>query len=267
MTAPGLYHEVTGDVRRQTPVVLLRPIAGTLALWGRFRDQLARHRPVIACEARGVGRSPPATVPTTTRGMARDVSDVLDGLHVSSAFAFGLSLGGMVATWLAIDRADLVRGVVLASTPARGLALVQSPGSSLRFAACLVRGAGSREACLTERVLSDPFRRAEPERVAAILDEVRRERGSLRSLMLHAAAGAAHDPRAELHRVRAPALCLAGQLDALVGPSQARDLARGIPGASVGVFDNTGHDLSLEQPDELAARVEAFFLACERGPS
>ncbi len=262
MTAPGLHHEVSGDVRQQTPIVLLRPIAGTLALWGRFRELVARHRPVIACEARGIGRSPPAEVPTTTRGMARDVSDVLDHLRVPSAFVFGLSLGGMVATWLAIDRADLVRGVVLASTPTHGLALAQPPGRSVKFALCLARGAGSREACLTERVLSAPFRRTEPERVAAILDEVRRERGSLRSLILHAAAGAAHDPRAELHQIQAPVLCLAGRLDPLVGPSRAHDLARRIPGASVDVLENVGHDLSLEQPDALAACVEGFLVTC-----
>jgi len=264
MTAPGLHHEVTGDLRLRTPVVLLRPIAGTLALWGRFRELVAGHRPVIACEARGIGRSPPAAVPTTTRGMARDVSDLLEHLRVPSAFVFGLSLGGMVATWLAIDRADLVRGLVLASTPDHGLALAHAPGQGVRFAVCLVRGAGAREACLTERVLSAPFRRTQPERVAAILDEVRRERGSLRSLILHAAAGATHDPRAELHRVQAPSLCIAGGLDRLVGPSRARDLARGIPGASVYVIENTGHDLSLEQPDELASRVAAFLLTCER---
>ncbi|MBA2544079.1 MAG: alpha/beta fold hydrolase, partial [Deltaproteobacteria bacterium] len=101
---PPLYHEVSGDRGAATPVFLLRPLAGTIALWGAFRTELASQRQVIVCEARGIGRSPPAALPTSTRGMARDAAAVLDGLGLRRAHVFGLSLGGMVATWLALDR-------------------------------------------------------------------------------------------------------------------------------------------------------------------
>lgn len=46
-----LYFERTGPSDAPT-VLLLRPIAGTIALWGAFRDQLAEHWSVVACEAR-----------------------------------------------------------------------------------------------------------------------------------------------------------------------------------------------------------------------
>lgn len=255
-----LHHEITG-AGAGTPVLLLRPIAGTIQLWGDFRERLAAHRPVIACDARGVGRSlAPAT--RTTRGMARDAAALLDHLGGSAVHVFGLSLGGMVATWLAIDRPDLVRGLVLASTPARGLDLARAAPRGIGFAACLLRPSGAREACLAERVLSDRFRRAEPQRTAAILDEVTRERGSLRSLAAHAGAGAAHAPGARLGKIRAPTLCLAGGLDVLVGPGSTRSLAAAIPGAQLEVLPEVGHDLSLERPLELAQRVEAFLAAC-----
>ena len=262
--AAPLHHEFTG-AGPGIPVLLLRPIAGTIELWGSFRDRLADHRPVIACEARGVGRSPSSALPTTTRGMARDAAALLDHLGGNAVHVFGLSLGGMVATWLAIDRPDLVRGLVLASTPMRSLDFLRAAPRGLGFAACLLRPAGAREACLTARVLSEPFRRDAPARTAAILAEVTRERGSLRSLVVQAAAGAAHAPGARLEQIRAPTLCLAGGLDVLVGLGSMRSLAAAIPGAELDVISDAGHDLSLEQPVELARRVAAFLTACERG--
>ncbi|MDQ3366805.1 MAG: alpha/beta hydrolase, partial [Myxococcota bacterium] len=216
---------------------------------------------VIACEARGVGRSGPAAVPTTTRGMARDAAALLDHLQLGAVHVFGLSLGGMVATWLAIDRPELVRALVLASTPPRGLDLVRGAGHGLGFASCLPRRAGVREACLTEHALSERFRRAQPARTAAILAEVRAERGSLRSLLLHGAAGALHAPGAALARIAAPTLCIAGALDPLVGPAPMRALASAIPTAELAILEDAGHDLSLEQPGALAQRVERFVAA------
>ena len=52
--------ELTGDLTTRYPVLLLRPIAGTIELWGAFQRELAAQRSTIACEARGIGRSPPA---------------------------------------------------------------------------------------------------------------------------------------------------------------------------------------------------------------
>ncbi|MBA3819175.1 MAG: alpha/beta fold hydrolase [Deltaproteobacteria bacterium] len=253
----SLYYERSGR-RDAVPVVLLRPIAGTGDLWGAFRDALAQRFAVIACEHRGVGRSPPA-VPTTTRGMARDVADLLDVLGHTRVHVFGLSLGGMVATWLATDRPERVDRLVLASTPSRGLDLLHAARHGPRYAGCLLRASGDREACLVARVLSPAFVQAQPERARAIIAAVRGEGGSLRSLLLHAAAGAAHDARRSLGKVVAPTLCIAGELDQIVGEPAMRRLATMLPNASLEVMPATGHDLSLEQPLELAMLVTRFL--------
>jgi pimeloyl-ACP methyl ester carboxylesterase len=180
---------------------------------------------------------------------------------------FGLSLGGMVATWLAIDRPDLVAGLVVASAPARGTDAMRSLASprvssaerSVRMVTSLARREGDREAGLAEQVLSERFRMMEPARTAEILDQLRSDGGSLRVVLQHAAAAALHDVRHDVGRIRAPALCLAGGLDELVPATAIADLARAIPSARFDVIADAGHDLSLEAPDELARRVSSFF--------
>jgi len=257
-----LEHELTGDIHARTPLLLLRPLAGTIGLWGAFRDELATTFPVIACHHRGTGRSPAAGLATSTRTMARDVAALLDHLGVR-AHVFGLSLGGMVATWLAIDRPDLVRGLVLASAPARGIAAIRAPRRGLGFVTALARPGGVREAQLAEQVLSPRFREAEPVRTAQILAQLRDDGGSLRSIVQHAAAAALHDATRELSRVRAPTLCIAGEIDDLVPPAAIADLARRVRGARYDVLEGAGHDLSLEAPYELAWRVSLFLTSVD----
>lgn len=74
-------------------------------VWGRFRDLVATHDDVIAFD-------PPWTS-ASTREMARDAAARLGGAR---AHVLGESLGGMIATWLAVDAPALVDRLVLCST-------------------------------------------------------------------------------------------------------------------------------------------------------
>ena len=248
-----LEHEILGDVRARVPLLLLRPLAGRIALWGEFRDELALTRPVIACEARA------PSLPTSTRSMARDAGSLLDHLGVRAAHVFGLSLGGMVATWLAIDRPALVRGVVLASAPMRGL----DATPRLDFVPPLVR---RDRAGIAERVLSARFRREHPAQTREILGQIRVDGTALRTMLLHAGAAALHDTTRVLARLRAPTLCLAGSLDDLISPQAIARFARLLPNARFELIPGVGHDLSLEAPRELAHRVTRFLDELERAP-
>ncbi len=56
---------------------------------------------------------------TTVRELAQDVAEAMDKLGVRCASVLGVSQGGMIAQYLAIDRPDLVEKMVLAVTLAR----------------------------------------------------------------------------------------------------------------------------------------------------
>ena len=55
----------------------------------------------------------------TVRDMASDIASAMDALGLKNADVFGTSQGGMIAQYLAIDRPDLVRKLVLAVTLSR----------------------------------------------------------------------------------------------------------------------------------------------------
>lgn len=249
--------EVRGPENAGTPILLLRPLAGSMALWGEFRDVLAATHQVIAFDPLGVGSSSPAALDVTTREMARDAVAVLDGLAVPRAHVFGISLGAMVATWLAIDAPTRVARLCLASAGPVGFALTPS---SLSRGVEMVEAVLSPEhevvTRLVEAVLSRDVRKGEREIVEAATAGDPARRGEI---LKHAIAAARHDARAELHRIVAPTLVLAGDHDELVGAGPPAALAAAIAGARLEIIVDAGHDLTLEQPGATARRVSRFF--------
>ena len=72
---------------------------------GRFRS--------ISIDWPGHGRSPAGTMPATELTLAQLVEELLDSLAPAGAVLVGNSIGGNVATRLAIRRPDLVKGLVI----------------------------------------------------------------------------------------------------------------------------------------------------------
>jgi len=229
-----------------------------MALWGRFREQLEQQFRVIAFDLPGSGRSNQARNWMSTRSLARDALRVLDALDVDLVYVFGISLGGMIATWLGILAPTRVARLCIASAPAQGLDLRDAGlRRELRLAACFAHR--EVEVSLVHRVLSREFREQQREALLEIEAIVRRDPSSRVALLRLAAAGILHDARAELGQIRATTLVLVGDRDALVRRDHPQALARAIRDASFELIPDSGHDITLEQPRASATRVARFF--------
>lgn len=255
-----IAYQIRGRDQGGTPVLVIRPLGGSMALWDPFRALLAEHHRVIAFDHRGSGFSSRTPTFTTTQTMARDTLHLLDHLKIPRAHVFGISLGGMVATWLAILAPSRVAKLCLAAAPARGIALTRAGlGRGLSLLACLTKPLEDVEASLVDRILSRSFRENHPDEERRIDRLVRAEGSTRTELMKLALAGALHDARSELHRISAPTQVLAGANDVLLGTEAPRALAAAIRGATFAIIPDSGHDLTLEQPAATAARVAELF--------
>lgn len=258
----ALSYAVLGDLTAGTPVMLHRPLGGSMALWGEFATGLAAAFPTILFDPRGVGLSSALPLGHTTRDMARDAIDLLDYLGVGRAHVLGVSLGGMVASWVAIDSPDHVARLVLVSTLPRVAAIsgrIRRHVGPMLLA--LLRHGSAAEIALVRDVLSPSFRRDHPDRLREIEELVRRTPTSHGNLLALALAAARHDASAALRRVRAPTLLVFGGRDEIAGRHAQHELACDIAGAVVEIIPDAGHAVALEQPRLLAARVTAFLRA------
>lgn len=261
----GMAWEARGDPGRP-PILLVRPLGGSVALWGEFANALENKLRVVTFDARGSGASS-GRARASTAALAVDAVSVLDTLDIERAHIFGLSLGGMVATRLGIDFASRVSSLVLASTAARGFAFERAGlRRALGFVRCLAREPSQAERCVVLRVLSHEFRAAHPSDAERIVELAGLYPSPHSTFVAHAIAALRHDARAQLGNIRAPTLVLAGDRDHLLGPGAGLALVYGISGARRAIVTGAGHDLTLERPDVTATRVLSFVKHANEAP-
>jgi len=260
-----LAFSVTGKPGSGVPLLLNRPLGGSMALWGKFAERLAEHLQVIAFDPRGVGASSDVPPFHSTRAMARDAARVMDELGFARAHVFGLSLGGMVASWLAIDAPERVVRLVLASTvPEVGAVSHRITRHALPLLRSLAIPGAHAEVGLVREILSPQFREAHPDRVREIELLVRTTPAKRRNLMLLALAAAWHSAEPEMEGLRVQTLLLFGELDLIARRASQAELLHDLPNAKLEVMPGAGHDITLEQPEQAADRVISFL---HDGPS
>ena len=106
-----------------TPILLLHGWAGDSTDWTAQIPALAGRAQVIAMDLRGHGRSQTTVGGYDAEGLSRDVIAVLDALALGPVDVIGHSLGGIIASFVGLERPDLVRSLLLID-PAYG----QPPG-------------------------------------------------------------------------------------------------------------------------------------------
>lgn len=225
----ALYYEVYGT---GTPLVLLHGNGGSLA---DLHFQIAAFRPdhqVIAIDSRGHGRSEMGPGRLTYEQIADDAAALLAALHAGPADVFGWSDGGIVALLLALRHPSAVHRIALSGANLSPGAL--APGDLTGMAQDL-RDARAQLAAGDQ---SRPW--------ATVCQQI--------DLMLTQP----HITDAELARITAPALVLAGEHDLIPEP-HTRAIAAGLPRATLRIFAGAGHAALQEKPEEFNAALRTFF--------
>jgi 3-oxoadipate enol-lactonase len=231
------------------PVLLLGGSLGTtLAMWDPQIPELSATHRVIRFEHRGHGGSPVPNGPYAIGDLGGDVLAMLDRLGVERASYAGLSIGGMVGQWLAINAPERIERLILLSTAA------YLPGAASVYGerAVAVRAAGT-PAIIADAVVARWFTPAYAE---AHPEMTRRYREMIGSIDPEGYAGcceaiAAMDLRGGLGVITAPTLVIAGAQDPAIGPEHGRAIAEAIPGARFTVVDPAAHLASVERPDAI----------------
>ena len=109
-----LYYEIqgTGD-----PLILLHGGLGAIHMYGDVLPSLAQNRQVVAVDLQAHGRTAGIERPLRFELMAEDIAALISLLGFAKVDVMGYSLGGGVALRTAIQHSEIVRKLVLVSTP------------------------------------------------------------------------------------------------------------------------------------------------------
>ncbi|NLX12015.1 MAG: alpha/beta fold hydrolase [Chloroflexi bacterium] len=227
------------------PLVLVHGAGGSHLDWPPDLRRLAGMR-VIALDLPGHGRSP-GPGRADTAAYAQDVIALLDALDIPRAIIAGHSMGGAIAQQTALGWPDRVAGLVLIAT---GSKLPVDPALPQRVidereqaVAWITEWAWSADSPVELRALGQ-------QRLLEMPPEV------LRGDYL---ACQAFDVRGRLEQISAPVLVIGASEDRMVRPKFSATLAEQIPGAQLVMIEGAGHMLPLEQPQAVAAAVQAWL--------
>ncbi|MFT3980735.1 MAG: alpha/beta hydrolase [Ferruginibacter sp.] len=104
-----MYYEIYGE---GPPLVILHGNGGSSASAGSHIPDLMKKYKVIAVDSRSQGKSTDTDKPLTYDQMASDVNELLNQLHIDSAFIWGQSDGAILCLLLAKDYPKKVKRVV-----------------------------------------------------------------------------------------------------------------------------------------------------------
>ena len=182
----------------------------------------------------------------TTRDMARDQAEAMEQLGIEKADVVGVSMGGMIAQWLAIDYPEKVGKLVLTVTSARANPLLTESVEEWIALAKADDAAGFMDSNL-RRIYSDEYYQKN-KWMAPIVGNLTKPK-SYERFFIQAQACLTHDAYEELHRIQVPTLIIGGEKDIALGADASRELAGAIPGAILRMYEQWGHGLYEEAKD------------------
>lgn len=190
----------------------------------------------------------------TTRDMAEDLNSAMDALGLSAASMVGVSQGGMIAQWLAIDHPDKVEKLVLTVTLSRPNATVQD---------VINRWLEMSDRDDYKGIMLDTAERSYSEkRLKQAMLEYRLlgsigKPKSFDRFRIQAASCVTHDTYDLLNRIICPTLVIGGKEDKIVTGQASVEMAEKNPNFELYMYGGLGHGLYEEAPDFLK-RVSDF---------
>ncbi|MFD1934942.1 4-carboxymuconolactone decarboxylase [Nonomuraea mangrovi] len=243
MTLP--YHLLDGPVGGR-PIILGPSLGTSLRVWEPQVAALARRHRVLRYDLPGHGGSAPASV-TGVADLAELVLRLADH-HGWDRFHYaGISLGGAVGAHLALHHPGRIRTLTLVCSSARF-----GEPEGWRERAALVRTRGT--APLLEATAARWFA-GEP--VPALLDDLAAADPESYAACCDALAG--YDLRAGLPKIGAPALVIAGRADPATPPAHARELADGLPDATLVELPRAAHLANVDRPEPVTAALDTHL--------
>jgi pimeloyl-ACP methyl ester carboxylesterase len=228
-------------------IVLLHGLTGTGDDWRHVfdLDELAMRFQVIRPDARGHGRSTDPAGAFGFRRCARDVLEILDALAIDRVRAVGMSLGAKTLLHVASLAPERIEAMVLVSPAPR---FPEATRAIFRAASEAEHGQEEWDAMRLQHPGGD-------DQIRALWALPGRFAGDLEDHALD---------QADLAKIQARTLVVAGDSDPLYPVELAVEIFRGIPRCSLAVVPGGGHGPIFATPDKdertpFRAMVSTFF--------
>lgn len=190
----------------------------------------------------------------TVRDFAKDVAAAMDELNIKNADIFGVSQGGMIAQYLAIDRPDLVCKLVLAVTLSKNNETVKTVLADW----IKMTEEGNMKGLITDmaiKMYSDEYmKRYKP--MLPLMTILQKPKDVNRFIQL-AKSCLTCNAYEELDKITCPVLVIGGGIDQVVGGAASKEIADKLK-CEMYLYENLGH-AAYEEAKDFNQKVLEFL--------
>jgi 3-oxoadipate enol-lactonase len=252
LTHARLHYEIDGPADAPG-IVFSHSIGANLAMWDAVLPHFAGRFRVLRYDARGHGASTVPPGPYTIADLGGDVLELLDALGIRRSNFCGLSMGGMIGMWLAVNAPERIGRLILANTGARiGTEKLWND----RIDAVRQGGVAAIADLILERWFTARFRQESPVTIETVRSMI--VATSQDGYVNCCAAIRDEDLTESVDHIEAPSLILTGAWDPATPPSDGRILEEKIPRAAY-VELATSHLSAIEDPMGFSGAVLNFL--------
>lgn len=192
----------------------------------------------------------------STREMAKDHAEAMTVLGISKADVLGISQGGMIAQYLAIDHPDLVNKLILAVTSAKPNEIIKEVvGVWIEMA---MQG-NYKDLMIdtVEKSYSESYIK-KYRRIYPFIERIGKPK-SYKRFLIQAASCISHNAYTELNKIICPTLVIGGDCDKIVGTTAAFAIAEEISQSELFIYNGLGH-AAYEEAKDFNKRVLSFLM-------
>jgi pimeloyl-ACP methyl ester carboxylesterase len=254
------------------PVLLVMGLATPRIGWFHQFRFLSQSYDVTSFDNRGCGETVCAS-PWTMLDMANDAVGVADAMGYETFHLVGISMGGMISQEIVLSHPERVRSLTLMATTPGGPEAV--PMSAEFAQALVIPDPGERMVRTIELTFGERFRRENPDMMELIIKAMASGSAGVTPVGAGEMAPAGFigqvtavvswmsmgGSASRLGEIAKPTLVLHGGEDLLLPVGNGKILARDIPGARLRIWDDAGHAVNAEYPDEVNAELVAHLEA------
>ncbi len=190
----------------------------------------------------------------TVRDFANDIALAMDELKIKNADIFGVSQGGMIAQYLAIDRPDLVHKMVLAVTLAKNNETVKNVIADW----IKMTEEGNMKGLVTDMAIKmysgKYMKRYKPFLPLLTILQKPKDVNRFIALAKSCLTCSAYE---ELDKIKCPVFVIGGKLDQVVGEEASKEIADKLK-CEMYLYENLGH-AAYEEAKDFNKRVSEFL--------
>lgn len=178
--------------------------------------------------------------------MARDQNRVMEKLGISNAYVMGVSQGGMIAQYLAIDYPEMVRKLIIGVSVSRQNETVQRVVNSW-----IQMAEANDYKTLMIDTMEKTFTNKQLKRYRVFYPIISRigKPKSYNRFLIQADACIRHNAYKELDKIKCPTLVIGGDSDNVVGKNSSQEIAERIIDSKLVIYKGLGHGAYEETKD------------------